>query len=216
MDMKRNDKRIIKELKMIGLHHFELLSLEEEQALGFGDETFFDYLVDCLPYRIKIANEHYHEETRKYPIPRTSFNDLEDFLYRIDNFSVLVRKWYTILMKLAYYFKLDSVYLYCGGVMDNKELLKVAGEDGVILRYRPMEVMSRLEEFVESMNEEFRHTDFTFDFENGMRITLDKEDFFMGVNFRKPGKVETKDMELIQKLIESEGLFFHETGYVEK
>lgn len=127
MDMKRNDKRIIKELKMIGLHHFELLSLEEEQAL-----------------------------------------------------------------------------------------LKAAGEEGVILRYRPMEVMSRLEEFVESMNEEFRHTDFTFDFENGMRITLDKEDFFMGVNFRKPGKVETKDMELIQKLIESEGLFFHETGYVEK
>lgn len=195
-------------LRKIGFHDFEIVdkNSEFEEEL---DNLELKYIIDMLPFRLEIKEEQFYEETLQDEIPRTSFNDLEDFYCKKDQNQLLQKKWMSIILKFSYYFKLKDIYLYGLGVRRDKDIQKLYDDRGFCLKYRPIYVMNKLERFISFGMKMLNGVVFVFEFENQVEIHIFDDELFMGIYSKDKKEIEPNMVKILEILVQSEGLFLH-------
>lgn len=194
-------------LKDIGFKHFEIIN----DTSKFEDTTI-EYIIDILPFRLKISDENFYDETLKNEIPKTSFNDIENFYFKKNNFKNLKIKWYSILIKFAYYYKLKTVYLYARSSDKYPEIQKYCDYSGVFLEFRPINIMGNLERFVDFVSSNLDAFYFIFEFENKIVFNMFPDELFLSIYFLNNVSIEEHTINILEMLVKSENLFLRTTN----
>ena len=195
--MIREEKEFLtKKLKRKGFKNFNLLC---ENELPIDIESGFQYMIDVLPYRLEIENEKYYSSTVNNEIPRTSFNDLEDFYYLKKEMNNLNSKKIRILYKMAYYYELQSIVVYAS--------LKGIGS-AYYMSIDPMSVMKNIRKFLALVRRTMHTSSFSFHFIDGVTIVLDLTEIYTGIYCNE--NVNEEIIGNISTLVNSEGLFLME------
>lgn len=189
-------------LNEVGFKDFDIL-LENELPFKIDDD--FNYIIDVLPYRINIEKEHYYIETVNDEIPRTSFNNLEDFYNLSYNKKKLEEKWIILLLKMAYYYKLKNVIIY---ISPKNKLFKNDISEGIELymSLKPINVMKNLIEFFKFVSQEMYSSSYYFYFDNGLYVEFLLDEIFLGIHC-PDNLYKNNILENLKILSSSEGLF---------
>lgn len=203
------DRILEQRLRKIGFKDFEIVdeNSEFEEEL---EHLELKYLIDILPFRLQIEKEQFYEETLQDEIPKTSFNDLENFYCKKEQDRLLQKKWISILLKFSYYFKLKNIYLFGLGVHKDKKIQKLYDDEGFYLKYKPIHVMNQLEHFISFGKKELKRSSFVFEFENQVEIHIFCDELFMGIYSKDKKEIESNMVKILEMLVQSEGLFLHE------
>lgn len=179
--------------------------------LGFSDfenienaenkECKFNYIIDILPFRLKIEEEHFYENSSK-----SSFNTLEDFYCSELNYKNLLNRWFSLILKLSYYYKLSKIYVYGLSSSQDDSIENLTDGKGFYLEYKPIFIMQDLERFIDFSSNKLNNIYYLFEFDD-FTIHLFLEELFLGLNFLKD---KNKLIDNIELLVKSEGLFLSE------
>ena len=200
--MIREEKELLtKKLKRKGFKNFKLLC---ENELPIDIESEFQYIIDVLPYRLEIENEKYYSSTVNNEIPRTSFNDLEDFYYSKKEMNNLNSKKIRILYKMAYYYELQSIVVYAS----LKGIGSAKGSKDYYMSIEPMCVMKNIKKFLALVRRTMHTSSFSFHFTDGVTIVLDLTEIYTGIYCNE--NVNEEIIGNIFALVNSEGLFLTE------
>lgn len=203
------DRILEQRLRKIGFQYFEVVE-ENSEYVKELEHLELKYLIDILPFRLQIEKEQFYEETLQDEIPRTSFNDLENFYCKKEQDRLLQKKWISIILKFSYYFKLKNIYLFGLGVHKDKKIQKLYDDEGFHLKYKPLHVMNQLERFISFGRKELKRSSFVFEFENQVEIHIFCDELFMGIYSKNKKEIEPNIVKILEILVQSEGLFLHE------
>lgn len=181
-------------MKRKGFQSFRLLN---ENELPIDMKADFQYMIDVLPYRLEIENEKYHSSTVNDEIPRTSFNDPEDFYCSKKEIDNLNSKKIRILYKIAYCYQLQEILIYTSHISSAKE------SEDYYISIEPMRAMKNIRKFL-ALVRRTMHTS-SFHFTDGMTIVLDLSEIYTGIYMNE--NVNKEIIENISALVNSEGLF---------
>lgn len=180
--------------KLLNLGFYNFENLENPQNKEFK----FDYMIDIVPFRLKIEEEHFYENSFE-----TSFNTMENFYFNELNYTNLKNRWFSLLFKLSYYFKLKKIYMYGLSSFEDESIEQLTDGIGFYLVYKPIFIMQNLEKFIEFSSNKLSNIYYLFEFEN-FTIHLFLDELFLGLDFLKS---KTELIDHIELLIKSEGLF---------
>lgn len=189
-------------LNKIGFKDFELLF---ENELPFKIDDDFNYIIDVLPYRVDIEKENYYIETIDNEIPRTSFNDLEDFYNLSYNKKKLEEKWIALLLKIAYYYKLKNIIIY---ISPKNKLFQndISEKVELYMSLNPINIMKNISKFLKFLSQEMYSSCYYFYFDNGLCIEFLLDEIFLGIHY--PNDLyKSNVVENLKILSSSEGLF---------
>lgn len=176
----------------LGFSNFE--SIEEAE----NKEYDFNYIIDIVPLRLKINEEHFYENSSK-----SSFNTMEDFYSNELNYKILKNKWFSLLFKLSYYYKLKKIYVYGLSSPEDESIENLTDSIGFYLVYSPLLIMENLEKFITFSSNKLNNAYYLFEFDN-FTIHLFLDELFLALNFSVN---EEEVIDNIELLVKSEGLF---------
>lgn len=201
--IKTKKYRVIKKLKKIGFKNFELLS---ENEVPLDMESDFQYMIDVLPFRLEIEDEQYYKCTISDEIPRTSFNDLEDFYRSKKEMEQLNQKKIRLIYKMAYYYELREIIVYISfrGINFTRNAAAEERQD-FYMSIDPMYAMQNLKKFLTLVRKTMYTSSIHFCFTNGVTVEFDFRELYTGILCNK--NISNEIIENISILSNSEGLF---------
>ena len=176
----------------LGFSDFESIEVPENK------EYDFNYIVDIVPFRLKINEEHCYENSSK-----SSFNTIEDFYSNELNYKILKNKWFSLLFKLSYYYKLRKIYVYGLSSPEDESIENLTDSIGFYLVYSPVFIMENLENFITFSSNKLNNAYYSFEFDN-FTIHLFLDELFLALNFSANEEEVINNIEL---LVKSEVLF---------
>ena len=180
--------------KLLNLGFSDFESIEEAE----NKEYDFNYIIDIVPFRLKINEEHFYENSSK-----SSFNTIEDFYSNELNYKILKNKWFSLLFKLSYYYKLRKIYVYGLSSPEDECIENLTDSIGFYLVYSPLLIMENLEKFITFSSNKLNNAYYLFEFDN-FTIHLFLDELFLALNFSAN---EEEVINNIKLLVKSEGLF---------
>lgn len=180
--------------KLLNLGFSDFESIEEAE----NKEYDFNYIIDIVPFRLKINEEHFYENSSK-----SSFNTIEDFYSNELNYKILKNKWFSLLFKLSYYYKLRKIYVYGLSSPEDESIENLTDSIGFYLVYSPVFIMENLENFITFSSNKLNNAYYSFEFDN-FTIHLFLDELFLALNFSANEEEVINNIEL---LVKSEGLF---------
>lgn len=180
--------------KLLNLGFSDFESIEEPE----NKEYDFNYIIDIVPFRLKNNEEHFYENSSK-----SSFNTIEDFYSNELNYRILKNKWFSLLFKLSYYYKLKKIYVYGLSSPEDESIENLTDSVGFYLVYSPEFIMENLEKFITFSSNKLNNAYYLFEFDN-FTIHLFLDELFLALNFSANEEEVINNIEL---LVKSEGLF---------
>ena len=112
-------------------------------------------------------------------------------------------KWFSLLFKLSYYYKLKKIYVYGLSSPEDESIENLTDSIGFYLVYSPVFIMENLENFITFSSNKLNNAYYLFEFDN-FTIHLFLDELFLALNFSANEEEVINNIEL---LVKSEGLF---------